>query len=334
MKRHRIGSEGGQILALMAISATALIGMGALVLDVGVGFQAHRHTQAAADASALAAAQMLPTSTSAAKTASSALATKNFSTATVNLEILATYVANDTAAVTASTTTPVFLGKVLHVNPFSEKATGRAVAGSYTGWSNGLAPWVTDKASIAWGQIVSFKVKPGNQATSGNFGASRLPVQEQACALSSGGNPYRDLIGNSLHSCMVSLGNTLKPETGNLTGPTGQGLNNRGVIQNFDAYSILKQQASGAYILTTYNHPNLVVIPVIDSFHNGNSQSYNVIGFAWFIITHYTNNTVEGMFIGSEVPGGAKCVDGSGNTTSCPFGGYDPYAIKVIQLIK
>ena len=174
---------------------------------------------------------------------------------------------------------------------FSESANAKAIAGSYTGWSKGMSPWVTDKDSIKWGQIIQFKVKAGDQASSGNFGAARLPINEQNCNLAGGGSDYRKLIGGSYNSCMVSVGNKLNPETGNVTGPTGQGLSDRGVIQNFDPYSILAPQADGSYALTTYSHPNLIVIPVIDQFNNGNSNPFTVVGFAWFIITSYTSNT-------------------------------------------
>jgi hypothetical protein len=331
---RRIRNEKGQMIALMAVGGVALMGMAGFVLDVGVGFRAHRQAQAAADASALAATQMLPTSADAARLASAQLAAQNFASGTVTLSITGTNVANDTATATATTSTPSFLARVLGVSVFNEKATSRATAGSYSGWSDGLAPWVTDRAAIQWGTQLQFKVKPGDQASSGNFGASRLDIREDNCQLSSGGDQYRDLINRSKTSCAINVGQWLLPQTGNLTGPTSQGLNGRDVIQNFNPYSILKQLDSGDYVLTTYSHPNLVVIPVIDGFNNGNSSPYKVIGFAWFIITGFTSNTVTGMFIGSEVPSGAKCANGAGSTTWCPIGAYNPYAIKVIQLTQ
>jgi len=329
---NRRVSQRGQMVAMLAVGATALIGTGGFVLDMGVAYQAHRRAQAAADASALGAAQLLPTSPSAAQTASAELTSSNLSEGTVTLTISTTYVANDTATATATKSTSAFLSKVLGKSSFTEQATSTAVAGSYTGWSDGLSPWVIDKQSIEWGQLDEFKVKPGDQASSGNFGGARLPMREKDCGLASGGNDYRNLISGSRTACMTNVGDKLNPETGNLTGPTNQGVNDRGFIQNFDPYSILKQQADGSYVLTTYHHPNLIVIPVIDKFHQGNSSPFTVVGFAWFIITSYTNNTVTGMFIGSEVPGAAKCSNGSSSSTTCPFGGYDPYLFKVIQL--
>ena len=55
-----VRSQRGQATVLTLVFITALIGMAALVLDVGSWFRAQRATQAAADASALAAAQALP----------------------------------------------------------------------------------------------------------------------------------------------------------------------------------------------------------------------------------------------------------------------------------
>ena len=308
--RCKLRGDAGQVLALMAVGAVALIGMGAFVIDVGGGFRQQRKAQSAADGSALAAAQQLPLSTSAASAASAAVKAKNLPDGTVATTFASTYVANDTAISQADTTSPSFFAKVLGFSIFSESASAKAIAGSYTGWSKGMSPWVTDKDSIKWGQIIQFKVKSGDQASSGNFGAARLPINEDNCNLSSGGSDYKNLIGGSKNSCMVSVGNKLNPETGNLTGPTQQGLSARGVIQNFDPYSILALQADGSYALTTYSHPNLIVIPVIDQFNNGNSNPFTVVGFAWFIITTYTSNQVNGMFIGSWAPGGAQCSTG------------------------
>jgi Flp pilus assembly protein TadG len=325
-------SERGQILAMIVVSTVALIGMGALVMDVGAAYRGHRKAQSAADGSALAAAQMLPASTGLATNASQAVAAKNMPDGTVALSFASTYIANDTAVTKADTTSGAYLSKIFGFSIFNVSAKARAITGSYTGWSKGMSPWVTDRDSIKWGQIITFKVMQGSQASSGNFGAARLPVREQNCNLGSGGSDYRNLIGGSLTSCMVNIGNQLNPETGNVAGPTAQGLADRGTIQNFDPYSILELQADGSYTLKTYEHPNLIVIPVIDAFNSGNSSPFTVTGFAWFIITSYTNKEVAGMFIGSSAPGGAQCSTG-GSVTSCPIGGYTLYGFKVIQLI-
>src|SRR2546430_16840192 len=56
----RTRNERGQVIVLTVMALTVLLGMSALVLDVGAWFHSKRQLQATADASALAGAQMLP----------------------------------------------------------------------------------------------------------------------------------------------------------------------------------------------------------------------------------------------------------------------------------
>lgn len=59
----RASNERGQVFVLSALILTLLLGMTALVLDVGSWFRGQRQMQATADAAALAGAQALPDST-------------------------------------------------------------------------------------------------------------------------------------------------------------------------------------------------------------------------------------------------------------------------------
>jgi hypothetical protein len=56
---HRAG-ERGQVLVLVILFLVVLLGMAAMVVDVGYAYYAHRSLQASADAAALAGAQELP----------------------------------------------------------------------------------------------------------------------------------------------------------------------------------------------------------------------------------------------------------------------------------
>ena len=69
-------SEHGQSMVLTIVFLTVLMGMSALVLDVGAWYRAHRAAQSTADASALAAAQAL-TDTSAATALANSYGAKN-----------------------------------------------------------------------------------------------------------------------------------------------------------------------------------------------------------------------------------------------------------------
>lgn len=75
---HRLlTNERGQATVLMAVFLTALLGMAALVLDLGAWFRADRATQSTADAAALAGAQELPYDTGAATSFAVRYANKN-----------------------------------------------------------------------------------------------------------------------------------------------------------------------------------------------------------------------------------------------------------------
>jgi Flp pilus assembly protein TadG len=330
-------SRSGQVLPLLAVSVAALIALGAFAIDVGGAYTAHRRAQAAADASALGAAQFLPGSTSLATSTAQSLRNTNLPDGSINAPAYSsTYAANDTVTVTANKPlsgvfTKLFSGKTAH-------ASAKATVGSYLGWSMNIAPWAIAKQNLVFGVTVQFKTQTAGSA--GNFGGAQLPIIQSGCGLGTGGNDYRYLINNSEQSCLVKVGDVLNSKTGNLAGPTQQGLQERivagqNVQQNFcltpGACPILTQQPDGSYVLTTYNHPNLIVIPVVDVIGNG-SSTYTVLGFAWFIIQNYDSKNVWGMFISSNAPNGAKCPTASDPNAACPVGAYTPYGFKVIQL--
>ena len=53
-------NQKGQSMVMALVFLTVMMGMSALVLDVGSWYRAHRAAQSTADASALAAAQAIP----------------------------------------------------------------------------------------------------------------------------------------------------------------------------------------------------------------------------------------------------------------------------------
>jgi hypothetical protein len=73
----RAKNQRGQATVLSLVFLTVLLGMAALVLDVGSWYRADRDTQSTADAAALAGAQALPDSTSQASTLATQYASKN-----------------------------------------------------------------------------------------------------------------------------------------------------------------------------------------------------------------------------------------------------------------
>ena len=126
-------SQRGQATVLTLVFLTVVLGMAALVLDVGSWYRAKRDAQSTADAAALAAAQELPESTSAAKSAALSYAAKNGSgVASGDVVFSSKIVANDTVTVTVRRTSPGFFAKI-----FGRKTV--SVGAHATARSEGLA---------------------------------------------------------------------------------------------------------------------------------------------------------------------------------------------------
>jgi hypothetical protein len=327
-------NERGQVAVLTVLSMIVLLGVSALVMDVGSWLRTKRRLQGTADAAALAGAQALPEKWSSAKTLALAYADKNGGgVADGEVTSSTTLVPGDTISVVARKPGAGIFSKVLGISTVAIGAKATAMRGSYSGWALGLAPWVIDKPSIRFSEIITFKVEEGSQASPGNFGGVDLPIKEKGCDSGSGGADYYDVIARRLHSCVVKPGQQLLVEPGNKAA-TGTAVKDRGAKQGFNPYSLLTTYANGSTEITDYNHPNLIVIPIIKNFHQGSSAPFTVTGFAWFIITSWTSKDVTGMFVRSGAPSSATCPTATNPNAECPFGAYNADGFATVKLIK
>jgi Putative Flp pilus-assembly TadE/G-like len=92
-------NQTGQATILTLVFLTVLLGMAALVLDVGSWYRADRDTQSTADSAALAGAQALPNSTADASSLASSFASKNGG-GLESVNFSSSYGPNDTIKVT------------------------------------------------------------------------------------------------------------------------------------------------------------------------------------------------------------------------------------------
>jgi Flp pilus assembly protein TadG len=140
---RRMNAEDGSVATMVVISLVVLLGVGALVLDIGNLYWERRQLQNAADAAALAAAQDLTSG----QDAATALATaRNFAdennvrgafVAPPNDPVAPGFVlASSSVTVTAQTGTigssgqlPSFLASVLGVDEYATQATATAAWG-------------------------------------------------------------------------------------------------------------------------------------------------------------------------------------------------------------
>ena len=100
----RIRNERGQATVLTVLFLVVLLGMGALVLDLGSWFREQRDTQSDADAAALAAAQELPGDLPTADALGRQYLVKNGVHDTPNITFSRKFVDNDTVTVSVGGT--------------------------------------------------------------------------------------------------------------------------------------------------------------------------------------------------------------------------------------
>jgi hypothetical protein len=137
-------NESGQAIVLMTLSLVAILGMAALVLDVGNWFHTKRQLQGTADAATLAGAQKLPDDPSGASTMAMSYANQNGgNVAAANIIITSTVLPNDTISVRARKTDPGFFSGVLGIASADIDARAKARVGP-PAKSRYVAPMVVD----------------------------------------------------------------------------------------------------------------------------------------------------------------------------------------------
>jgi hypothetical protein len=122
---NRCRDERGQALVLTTIFMVALLGMAALVLDVGHWFRSQRDLQAVADAAALAGAQALPEDPGKATALAIQYAQDNGGPAP-QITFSTKYINNDTIKVDLRRTEPGFFSKVMNIDSVDVAAHAKA----------------------------------------------------------------------------------------------------------------------------------------------------------------------------------------------------------------
>jgi hypothetical protein len=178
-------NQRGQSLVLSLLFLTVLVGMAALVVDVGAWYRADRKLQANADAAALAAAQELPASTANAEAAALEYAnTNDGGLEAKNIKFRSTVVSHDTVEVVTDRPAPGFFAQLFGRNSVDVRAKAVARVGTL-GTAKGAAPVAVDWSHemlqcgrACWGRRQGGTTIPGQETTVDFFktgpGAFRL----------------------------------------------------------------------------------------------------------------------------------------------------------------
>ena len=304
-RRLRVREERGQVLALFAVVLVGLLGMAAMVLDVGSWYQKKRQLQATADAAALAGAQGLPTSpTTAIQLALQYGDANGGGVAPGGIAVSSGLSADDTISVQAQTTAPGIFSKVLGINTVNIGADAMARIG-LPAEAEYVAPMVvSDKHPLLAG--------PGcpcfGQQTTLNFGAMGAPGAFGMLNLD-GGN---GTVGASSEAAWILTGYDEYLPLGYYNSDPGA---------KFSSANI--QGALTARIGT------VLLFPVFDTLSgSGQNAQYLIVGWVGFQLDSYTVQGNTATLTGSFTTFIAHGIQSTTTTTQPDFG------VRTVQLIQ
>jgi Flp pilus assembly protein TadG len=275
--------ENGGVVIIVAAAMVFLLGLTAMVTDVGSIAYARRKMVTAADAAALAGAQELVNNSAQAVTSALEYASKNGA----DPEKVSVTVSNNNSEITVSTSQVVdfSFAKVLGFQSTLVSARAKAAikpARSVIGIVPFTVPMPPPGEDYSYGEEVLLKVGSWKDAPigSGNFGAIAL-----------GGTGANNYLKNIKHGYqgIISVGDYIDTEPGNISGPTNEGIKYR-----------------------LDHNDTIVIIPLYDSSITDVSGrgEIQVAGFACFEITGVEGSgnmcNVTGKFIKWFLPNNAS----------------------------
>ncbi len=171
-------NQSGNVAIIFALAIAVLLGVTALVVDVGGLFEERRELQKSADMAALAGVMELPDDPSSAISMANSYLDQNTPHAFErNITVLSTYVSNDTIRVEATNpNTPLYFARIWGRQESTVRASATAVISSPTVYGHGVMPFgimskeptSTSPFGYTFGEQVMLKV-PSQSGESGNF---------------------------------------------------------------------------------------------------------------------------------------------------------------------
>ncbi|MCH8051764.1 MAG: pilus assembly protein [Chloroflexi bacterium] len=339
-------SESGQTIVLFALALTVLIGFLALTFDIGMMALDRRSAQNAADAAALAGAQMLPNDPDAAIADATAYAALNgFSADEISaITVSSTYATNDTIEVALSRDVDFAFAPVLGLSSGTVNVSATAATGGVVGVAL-LAPLAVEQAvfdGLSQGDTATLKYNAQN-SSDGNF----LPLALDG----TGSSEYEEnlMLGSEQWLCSVgsetaNCASEVTTQPGNMVGKTVSALDwiFANTSDDCDTYDEVFPPSAGdpsrlsiAAICNKFTNPSaasyqLILVPVIDTLCNG-SCTVTVQEFALFFIESYT---CSGPGQGNSCDLIGKYVQANANVLGL-LGAYDDGgSINSVRLIK
>jgi Flp pilus assembly protein TadG len=310
--------ERGQALILFAGGLVVFMGLVALAVDVGQIVTTRTDLQKAADAAAFAGAQDLPNTASARTVAEQYVANNAGGEASAHVTFGSTGSQPNEITVEAERRVNYTFMRVLGMSGADVSASATVRVGTYSG-GGGLVPWgliaSNDYNSTLLQNDCFINIDAGGNA---NFKQNQQCVLKYGAGTSSGGDfgalaldgtgasIYRDNIGKGSQK-VFKKGDQVEAQTGNMQGPTQQGISDRFsqpvpdgcpghgrndvLITNDDGTVSVRPGCDSS--------PRIVIIPVVDKIDN--PQMSTILGFAFMYLTGSTNQGGQSQVYGEFV---------------------------------
>lgn len=310
-------SDRGQATVVTLVFLVVLLGMAALVLDIGSWFRADRATQSTADAAALAGAQALPENPGQATTLAQQYATSNGGLGTGGVSISTKIVNNDTITVTVRRTAPGFFSKVFGVKTVAVGSTATArsegvssakyVAPITVHWKHpllnctGPSTHPTCNPNFAAQTTLNLEDlhQPGGGSGSGAFGLLNLNY----------GDPSGNIGAGTLSDWLLHGYQDYLPLGNYFSAPSAN-------FNNSQFADAMTQMLGKEVLFPVYR---LLTGP-------GSNAKYDIIGWVGFVITSFDPSGSNGSITGHFT---SYTADGVQVTT----GGNPYFGVKKVQLV-
>ena len=300
-------------MVLTIIVLSAVLGVGAFSTDMAILYAEKSNLQNAVDASALAGAQELPKDPNSAYLAAVQYASNN------NAELTSIEITNSNKQIriTAEKEVTLYLARIIGINSSNVSAHAKAAVFSANSLK-GVAPLSVTMQNFVFGQQYTLK-NGGGDGTNGWYGPVRLD--------GSGANLYRNALTRGNLDAM-SVGQILEIESGNMSGPTTQGLRDR--------LSSDTRVPGNTFEDHDRNAPQIVYIPIVEvmSSVSGSVKTVKILGFAAFFIENVSGSGgdcfITGRFIETLVSQGRETSPLSPSDDN-PFIDYGLYSVKLLM---
>jgi hypothetical protein len=298
----RLSEERGQALVLTTIFCAALLGMAALVLDVGHWYRSKRDLQAIADSAALAGAQALPENPGQANAIAIQYAHDNGGPTPI-VTFTSKYLPNDTIHVEVSRDEPGFFSKVFSIDSVNIGSRATARTGGL-GAAQYAAPFGIDERH----PMLQCKPDPCADETTLDLqkvgpGAFRILNLDHSV-----GGTGQQILGDWIDDGYAGM----MPVNSDYNSDSGAKFNASEVKA-----AMQRAEDSGRELL-------FPVYRAVDG--QGAGLTYTVIGWAGFIVSSFDGNGSSGTITGHFTRFIAQGIQGSGGTPV--FGTY------TIQLVE